>query len=70
MISSSAVMLYLLLLVLGSPLGCFILSSILELISLLLGLVDCSLGMLSRSVDGEQTKGSWASVDDYYQHSI
>jgi hypothetical protein len=27
--------------------------------------VDGSLGVLGRGVDGEQTQGCWASIDDY-----
>ena len=56
---------YLVLLVLGSPLWSLVLSSILQLISLFLGLVNSGLGVLSGSVDSEQTKGSRASVDDW-----
>jgi len=55
---------YLVLLVLGSPLWGLVLSSVLQLISLLLGLVDGSLGVLSGSVDSEQAEGSRTSVDD------
>jgi len=55
---------YLVLLIFGSPLWSLVLSSILQLISLFLGLVDGSLGVLSWGVDSEQAKGGWASVDD------
>lgn len=54
----------LLLFSLGSPLGCLILSSLLELVSLLFGLVDGRLCVLSGSIDGEQAQRGWASVDD------
>jgi hypothetical protein len=56
---------YLVLLVLGGPFWSLVLSSILQLVSLFLGLVDSSLGVLSGSVYSEQAKGGRASVDDW-----
>ena len=56
----------LLLLSLGGPLWCLVLSSLFELISLLLGLVDGRLCVLGGSVDGEQAQRGWASVDDWF----
>ena len=56
----------LLLLSLGGPLGCLVLSSLFELVSLLLGLVNGRLCMLGGSVNGEQAQRGWASVDDWF----
>jgi H+/Cl- antiporter ClcA len=53
-----------LLLALGSPLGSLVLASLFELITLLLGLVNGGLGVLSRCVHGEQAQGCRSGVDD------
>ena len=60
----------LILLVLRSPLWSLILTGVLQLVTFLFGLVDGSLRVLSRSINGEQAKRGRASVDDYSSASI